>query len=203
MVMSEIPVEVLDGKDTIGGTKILVTNNDQGLLLDFGLNFNHFGKYFEEYLKPRSCVGIKDFWDLNLLPKYRDLYRPDLIACDLHNPRDLPVTSIDGVVLSHAHVDHCGLISLLKSDIPIITSGISAAILRANQDSGKSEQQNQICYIAEYKLETSRSHNVLKSPNYRSSPHNGRNVLVITNDLSDELTNFGDEAQGQMAAVEQ
>jgi ribonuclease J len=188
--MSGLPIEILDGSNTIGGTKILVTNNNHGLLLDFGLNFKQYGIYFEEYLKPRTCFGIKDFWDLDLLPHYKDLYRPDLCQCELDAPRDLPVDTIDGVILTHAHEDHCGLISMLKSNIPIISSSTSFSIMRAVQDSGKSDVQKQICYIAQYNLEQCRNHQVLKSPDWHKNPHSGRDAFVMTNDLSDELSNL-------------
>jgi ribonuclease J len=50
------------------------------------------------------------------------LYRPDLGGVAGPSPVDL-------VLVSHAHVDHCGLIGLLRRDVPIATSPQSFATL--------------------------------------------------------------------------
>ncbi len=50
------------------------------------------------------------------------LYRPDLGGVDGPSPVDL-------VLVSHAHVDHCGLVGLLRRDVPIATSPQSLATL--------------------------------------------------------------------------
>lgn len=185
-----LPIMILDGANTIGGTKILVHEENRGLLLDFGFNFKQSGTYFEEFLKPRTYVGINDFWDLGLLPRYQELYRPDLRQIPSNNSMQLPVDDIDGVILSHAHEDHCGLISLLDESIPILSSGTSLALLRAVQDSGKSDVQKQNCYITQHVLDQCREQDILRSPNWNTSPHIGRQAIVTTNDLNDNLTNL-------------
>jgi ribonuclease J len=41
-------ITILDGADTIGGNKILLEEKGRGLLLDFGMNFARYGKYYQE-----------------------------------------------------------------------------------------------------------------------------------------------------------
>jgi len=187
-MMSELPIDILDGANSIGGTKILLKNNNRGLLLDFGLNFKKYGNYFEEYLKPRTCLGLNDFWDLDLIPHYDELYRPDLGQGLSSVSKQIPVDDIDGVLVSHAHEDHCGLVSFLNPKIPIISSSISLATMRAIQDSGKSDVQKQICYFYKYNKDQCRTHSIFKSPDYRSGSHLGRDAIVMTDNLIDALS---------------
>lgn len=183
---SELPLCVFDGADTIGGTKILLHEGDRGLLLDFGLNYNRFNTYFEEYLKPRKPAGLRDLWLLELVPPYPELYTPILMVGTLPNPQKLPVKQIDGVVLSHAHMDHAGLIGLLKLNIPVISSATTLAILRAYQDSGRTEFYQEVCYCSPLEMKTKRTRDFIETRS-RSQPHHGRNALVMNGELSKEL----------------
>jgi ribonuclease J len=128
-----IKIEILDGKNTIGGTKILINFKDFSFFLDFGKNFKKFSDYFEEFIKPRTSTGIYDLWKLNLIPKIINIYREDLIPPYLNCNFDRK-ENILGVFISHAHLDHSGLISLLKEDIPIITSSSTIKFLKAIED---------------------------------------------------------------------
>ena len=178
-------LNVFDGANTIGGTKILLHEGDRGLLLDFGLNYNRFNTFFEEYLKPRKPAGLRDFWLLKLVPPYPELYRPSLKVGTLPNAEELPVKQIDGVVLSHAHMDHAGLIGLLKRNIPIVSSATTLAILRAYQDSGRTEFYQETTYASPHEMKTRRTHHFIETP--RAQPHQGRNALVMNGELSKEL----------------
>ena len=183
----ELRLIVLDGADTIGGTKILLQEKDRGLLLDFGLNYNHFYRFFEEYLKPRPPAGLLDLWLLKLIPPYPELYISSLRVDELPNAHELPVKQIDGVVLSHAHMDHAGLIGLLNLDIPIISSATTLAILRAYQDSGRTEFYQEPTYVSPHERKSRRGQQFIKTVNWRSQPHQGRNAIVMKGELSEEL----------------
>jgi len=124
-----IKIEVLDGKNCIGGTKILIGNKNFSFFLDFGKNFKNYSLYFEEFISPRASTGIYDLWKLNLIPRIRNIYRSDLIPPYLNEEsREINLSLI---FLSHAHLDHSGYISLIKEDIPVIASSITLKILKA------------------------------------------------------------------------
>jgi len=83
-----VELRILDGADSIGGTKVFLNTGASRLLLDFGINYKRFGLYFEEYLKPRSSQGVADLWQLGLIPPCPDLYRPDLLVEGLASAGD-------------------------------------------------------------------------------------------------------------------
>jgi len=125
-------ITVYDGNDTIGGNKIYIEENGKGLFLDFGMNFKKYGEFFQEYISPRKPRGIHDLIHLNLIPKL-NIYRTDLIPTDL-NVSSFPTKNINGLLLSHAHMDHCGNIGLLKPDFPIVASPFTIMLLKAMLD---------------------------------------------------------------------
>ncbi|MEW6231073.1 MAG: MBL fold metallo-hydrolase RNA specificity domain-containing protein [Chloroflexota bacterium] len=148
-----------DGVGTIGGNKILLEDLEQAtnVFLDFGTSFGKRGLYFEEYLKPRSVVGLLDLLEMELLPPLRGIYRDDLVVTPqvwdrvATSPlgREL---SVNGVLLSHAHVDHSGYISFLRPDIPIFTSTMTALIARAMQDSSPADFEREVAYLSQREL---------------------------------------------------
>ncbi len=120
---------ILDGAEAIGGTKLYLQSEGTGLLLDFGINYKRWGLYYEEYLKPRAARGLLDLLALGLAPRVGRLYRPDLFPQGYHP--DLPELPVEGVLISHAHLDHCGLLGLLRPEIPVHASALSATIMKA------------------------------------------------------------------------
>ena len=118
------------GVNEIGGNRILVRDGSTSLFLDYGMSFARHQRFFEEYLKPRyASTGIKDLLRLNLIHYIPGLYRSDLLNLIGKTPHTTP--SIEGVVLSHIHLDHSALISLLDERIPIICSETTQAYAKA------------------------------------------------------------------------
>jgi ribonuclease J len=137
---------VLDGARTIGGTKIFLREGRAGFLLDFGLNYQRWGRYFEEFLRPRAARGLFDLWQLGLVPSFSGLYREDLVPLDLRAPGEAPPLEVHALFLSHAHLDHCGLVGVLRCDLPLVASGLTLAILKALQDTGQAEFYGELAY---------------------------------------------------------
>ncbi|RUM33142.1 MAG: ribonuclease J [Archaeoglobus sp.] len=174
-------ITVYDGATTIGGNKIYVEENGKGVFLDFGMNFAKYSKYFTEFLSERSVRGIHDLIHLNLIPKL-NIYRSDLIPSDL-DMSFYPKLNVEAVLLSHAHVDHCGNIALLNKSIPVVVSPMSMAILKAMRDVSASGME-----IAYFSPRTSgNDERILISE--RTKPYKGRD-FICTNKISDKLAEF-------------
>ncbi|MEE8637244.1 MAG: MBL fold metallo-hydrolase [Dehalococcoidia bacterium] len=140
------------GVREIGGNKILLEDDKGKLFLDFGYPYSKYRDFYEEYLKPRAGAGLLDLLIMGLLPPLEGVYRTDLGTEHLwrqfrHRDRYRRLESIDGVLLSHAHLDHSGHISFLREDIPIYATPTTAFIAKAVQDSGISSFDQQVCYF--------------------------------------------------------
>jgi len=145
-------IEILDGRNVIGGNKILITSDDKSsLLLDFGKNFKVWGGYFEEFLQPRTGAGIFDLWKLGLVPKFSNIYRlvPSELSDEVQKERSI---NLEGLILTHAHLDHAGLIPVLSGNIPITSTGITYKILKAIQDTGQSSFFSEYCTASEVEV---------------------------------------------------
>ncbi len=128
-------ITVLGGKGEIGGNKILLEHKDTRILLDFGMSFKQASKFFSEFLQPRKCAALTDFFELGLLPDIEGLYRGDYLR---HMGREEEERKIDAVFLSHAHADHSNYIHFLRFDIPIYCSQVTKTILHCLEETGSS-----------------------------------------------------------------
>lgn len=159
-----------DGADCIGGNKILLEDGDAALLLDFGTNFKAEGMYFDEFLNPRPTFGFSDLLALNILPPLKGLYRPDLEYPGIWDKYSghplLREVEVQGVLLTHAHFDHCGHFTYLRQDIPVFASLAGAAVCKALQDTGAGE----ICYAMPRELKDG----LIRATNYRQVPYEQR-----------------------------
>ncbi len=140
------------GINEIGGNKILMEDEERKLFLDFGFPYKRHKLFYEEYLKPRSGAGLLDPLTMGLLPPLEGLYRDDLVTPGLwqrfqNNSDYRQLDHVDGVLLSHAHLDHSGHISFIKDSVPIYTTAVTAFIAKAIQDSGKADFDQQVCYF--------------------------------------------------------
>lgn len=129
------------GVEEIGGNKILLEDNGTKIFLDFGMSFSRRGKYFEEFLTPRTANGIGDFLALNLIPDLSGVYREDLLD---HLGRKTREPDIAGVVLSHAHADHANYISFLHRNIPIYCGETCKNIIDAVEEQSQRSIESEI-----------------------------------------------------------
>lgn len=137
------------GIKEIGGNKILLEDKGTKIFLDFGMQMGKVNQYFSEFLNPRKLSGFGDMFEFDLLPDIKGIYRKDYskhMGYGDHNQE----TSIDGVLLSHAHVDHCAYIHYLRPEIPIHCSEASKLIMQCFQDTGGDEEY--ITYKENFKI---------------------------------------------------
>jgi len=186
---------VYDGANTIGGNKIYLEENGRGIFLDFGMNFAKYGEFFQEFLSERSSRGIHDLIHLGLIPKIR-VYRPDLIPSDL-DVRAYPQLKVDAVLLSHAHLDHCGNVGLLRREVPVVASQTSVAILKALRDTAPSGMGSEISYFSE-KAPVEGCDGLVLESNYATN-YICRDFYCTT-EPSDELADFTGERPGEEKA---
>jgi ribonuclease J len=140
------------GVREIGGNKILLEDDEEKLFLDFGYPYSKYRVFYEEYLKPRPGAGLLDLLVMGLLPQLEGIYRADLDREDLWQrfrraEHYRKLEDIDGILLTHAHLDHSGHISFLRENIPVYATATTAYIAKAMQDSGRPAFDQQVCYF--------------------------------------------------------
>lgn len=121
------------GVNEIGGNKILLEAEGTRIFLDFGMSFNIANQYFAEFLQPRKCTALADFFELGLLPDVKGIYREDYLK---HMDRPAEERSVDAVLLTHAHADHAQYIHFLRTDIPIYCTEATRTILQVLEETG-------------------------------------------------------------------
>ena len=191
-------VKIYDGADSIGGNKIHIGNGKHGVFLDFGLNFAVNNLYFKEFIKMRPGRGLNDPIEMDLLPKI-NVYRDDIIPgdMDISHFKNIPV---DAVLLTHAHMDHYGMIGYLRFDIPLVASPETLAIIKAYQDAGKSDDKTSVIYASMREGEDSDvSIPIVESTGNKIARTSDKEKirkymrlrpLIPTDEMSDELKEF-------------
>jgi ribonuclease J len=195
-----VSITVYGGVRTIGGNKILLEDGDARLFLDFGTDYKVRGLFFEEYLKPRSGTGLRDVLEMGLLPPLEGLYREDLLPPGdpwqryRSRPDYRALEHVDGVLVSHAHLDHTGAVSFLRPDIPIFASAMTGVIAKAIQDSGKtSDFEAEVCYATPRVVEGER----LTTADWRRVPYVRRPFrFADMQEPSAEVIGFWNRAPG-------
>jgi ribonuclease J len=121
------------GISEIGGNKFLIQDQDTKIFLDFGLSFRAEEQFFNGGISPRRVNAIGDYLEFDLLPKLHGLYAEEQIK-----QTDIPYgpAEYQGVLLSHAHIDHVGYAHFLDESIPIYCGETSKTILSALSETG-------------------------------------------------------------------
>ncbi len=148
-----LTITIYGGAAEIGGNKILLEDRGTRIFLDFGTSLGARGLYYEEFLTPRSALGVLDPLVMGLLPPLRGLYREDLVVSPdvwdrvKGHPHYREIPEVHGVLLTHAHVDHSGSIAFLKETIPIHATRMTAFIAKAMQDVGAADFEREVAYL--------------------------------------------------------
>jgi ribonuclease J len=158
-----VGITVYGGAGEIGGNKILVEHQGTRLMLDFGTRMGFASEFFSEFLGVRSNTELKDKLTIGVLPAIPGVYRQDLICPEgvenLSNNIYSRVISpdsemlvvpglityedyhkehgqsyVDGILLTHAHMDHTGDIGFLHSSIPLYCSKSTLTLVEAIDD---------------------------------------------------------------------
>lgn len=111
------------GVNEIGGNKILLSNKDSKIFLDFGKNYAKERDYFDfPMLQPRE---EKHLLALGILPKINGLYK-----------KDFQETDINAILISHPHGDHYDYARFTKDEVPIYCGEVAKSIIVAREKSG-------------------------------------------------------------------
>jgi ribonuclease J len=137
-VDSKTSITFYGGVHEIGGNKFLIEDKGTRIFLDFGMQMGKVNQYFREFVNPRTCNGMGDLFEFELLPKLKGLYRKDYSEHMGFSGNEQ--NEISAVILTHAHVDHAAYIHYLRPDIPVYCSEGCMLIMRAFQETGSSEE---------------------------------------------------------------
>lgn len=97
------------GTQEIGGTCVELSTQNSRILIDFGIPLVASTKdkpFDTKLLKDKS---IEDLQKLQVLPAVEGLYKHE-------------AQGIDGILISHSHLDHYGLLNYVNQDIPVYLS---------------------------------------------------------------------------------
>lgn len=166
--MALVELTFYGGVSEIGGNKILLKDRNTKLLIDFGLSYGRRALFFDEFLNPRVSNGLGDFLRFGLLPNLKGVYRDDMLATVGRKPE--PV-QIDGVLLSHAHLDHASYISFLHEAIPIYCGETSKLILQSLQEAGDRDIEREILSFKPRPLSRGSTEVARKIKTFRTGDH--------------------------------
>jgi len=136
------------GVNEIGGNKILLEDKKTRIFLDFGKSFTSGDEFFTGWLSPRNIVGLKDYFEFELLPNMKGVYSREKLE---HTDLVYTEPEIDAVFLSHAHFDHMDHIQFLDPEIPVYLGAGTKLFIEAQ------EETSGFCNYGEHNYRTFRT----------------------------------------------
>ncbi|MEM0451938.1 MAG: MBL fold metallo-hydrolase [Nitrososphaerota archaeon] len=151
-------IHIYGGFGEIGGNKIFISSRDGAIFLDFGLNLKKKREYSLGYGVERTSRILKNYLLINLLPNIRGIYRSDL--SEEIEIKHSEKVDVDACIISHAHLDHYGLVGFLESNVKIaVSKSMKALIEHSIETSGRTGVEGEVFNYRDKKLEEeSRKH---------------------------------------------
>ncbi len=177
------------GVDEIGGNKILVEDKEGSVFFDFGKPFSWGSEYFTGWLAPREINGLRDYFELNLVPRMKGLYSEEQLS---FTNLEYAEPVVDAVFLSHAHADHVDHIRFLDPKIPVYLGEGTRFFLHAMEETSGS------CNYRRHPYRTFRTGKKIRVGGFEVEPvhvdhsipsaygfliHTGEGTIVYTGDL--------------------
>ncbi len=132
------------GIEEIGGNKVLLEDKSTRVFLDFGTPFSKEKVYFQwPELRP---ANIDDLFKTNILPQFKNFFRFS---------KGEPF--VDGILITHAHMDHYGYIPLVREDIPIHTGRYTRDLIKIRNRTYYQTWDRKIGHLEFKELKTGRS----------------------------------------------
>ncbi|GAA1956242.1 MBL fold metallo-hydrolase [Catenulispora subtropica] len=121
-------VEFWGGVGVIGSSKVLITEGDHRVLLDFGLDIPRGSDLFRPPVVPRPQRYLADRLRVGAAPRLPGVYDPAMLDPGDGLGEQGPRTA---VFVSHAHIDHCGLVGTLRPGTAVHASPETIAVMEA------------------------------------------------------------------------
>ena len=147
-------IRFFGGVGTIGGNCIVIEQDESRIMLDNGMCFSKEGEYYKDFLSARMGNDIRDYLDLDLIPKIGGIYgkeklideciddiepeghyiyKTDLESYESYYDREKK-PYLEAILISHLHLDHVRNLIFMSPQIPVVCSQITLEFLKIISD---------------------------------------------------------------------
>lgn len=138
---TETTLEFYGGVELIGGSKIMIATSQARVLLDMGLDIPVGNDLFRPPVVARSGFELADLLNTGRAPDLPGIYHPEQLP--VRGPRAVEVAGLaesdprpTAVFVSHAHIDHDGMLGFVRPDVPCYAHPQTVDIHAALQQTG-------------------------------------------------------------------